>query len=185
VGAPFTAALGDARRLDKADASADAVLLLGPLYHLTERADRLAALTEARRVVRPGGPVLAVGISRFASLLDGLRLGILGDPAADRIVAQDLREGQHRNPERRPGWFTTAYFHHPDELAEEMTAAALALDGMFGIEGPGALADGAWIDPGRRPAVLEAARLVEREPSLLGVSSHVLALGHKPNAPTV
>ena len=48
-------AVGDARELDLADACADAVLLLGPLYHLRRRADRVRALGEARRVVRPGG----------------------------------------------------------------------------------------------------------------------------------
>src|SRR5262249_49876920 len=47
-------AVGDARRLAHPDGSADAVLLLGPLYHLTERADRLAAWREARRGRRPG-----------------------------------------------------------------------------------------------------------------------------------
>jgi SAM-dependent methyltransferase len=52
-------AVGDARRLDLASESADAVLLLGPLYHLARRKDRLQALAEARRVVRRGGPVLA------------------------------------------------------------------------------------------------------------------------------
>lgn len=56
---------GDARRLTQPDASADAVLLLGPLYHhLVAREDRLAALSEARRVVRPGSLVAAAEISR-------------------------------------------------------------------------------------------------------------------------
>jgi ubiquinone/menaquinone biosynthesis C-methylase UbiE len=58
---------GDARRLAWDDESVDAVLLLGPLYHLTSRDDRLRALREAFRVVRPGGVVAAAAISRFAS----------------------------------------------------------------------------------------------------------------------
>src|SRR5436309_942768 len=45
-------AVGDARRLDWADAAVDAVLLLGPLYHLTAREDRVQALRESRRVLR-------------------------------------------------------------------------------------------------------------------------------------
>lgn len=177
---PFAAVRGDARRLDEADATYDAVLLLGPLYHLTERAERLLALREARRVLRPGGAVLAVGISRFASLLDGLRRRLLGNPVADGIVAQDLRDGQHRNPslERHPGWFTTAFFHHPDELAAEVTEAGFALEALLGIEGPGGYV-GDWGDPRQREAILEAARAVEREPSLLGVSAHLLAVGRK------
>src|SRR4051794_25145970 len=44
--------LGDARRLEFETESADAVLLLGPLYHLTSRADRLLALREGNRVLR-------------------------------------------------------------------------------------------------------------------------------------
>jgi SAM-dependent methyltransferase len=49
-----TAAVGDARSLEAADASFDVVMLMGPLYHLTEPADRTRALTEASRVLRPG-----------------------------------------------------------------------------------------------------------------------------------
>jgi len=116
--ASFTAALGDARHLEAGNASYDAVLLMGPLYHLTERADRLRALGEARRVVVPGGRVIAVGISRFASLLDGLRSGWLNDARFRAMVDHDLATGQHRNPapDEHPEWFTTAYLHHPFEL---------------------------------------------------------------------
>ena len=53
-----SAAVGDARALVQQDDTQDAVLLLGPLYHLTEREDRLQALREARRVGRPGAPVI-------------------------------------------------------------------------------------------------------------------------------
>src|SRR5207244_9616974 len=44
AGHSFTAALGDARHLEEADESFDGVLLLGPLYHLVQRADRVRAL---------------------------------------------------------------------------------------------------------------------------------------------
>jgi SAM-dependent methyltransferase len=177
--APFTAAVGDARGLAEADSSTDAVLFLGPLYHLTERADRLTALGEARRVLRPGGRLLAAGIPRFASLLDGLRAGWLGDPVFADIVARDLRDGQHRNPHHHPAWFTTAFFHHPDELAAEIREAGLILEALLGIEGPGWLLDAAWADPSRREDVLFAARAIEQEPSLLGLSTHLLAVGRR------
>ncbi len=65
-----SACVGDARQLDVPEASADVVLLMGPLYHLTERDDRLQALREAFRVLRPGGTLFAAAISRFASVLD-------------------------------------------------------------------------------------------------------------------
>ncbi len=104
---PFTAVVGDARELPYEDQSADAVVLFGPLYHLTERDDRLRALAEARRVLRPDGVVLAAAISRFASLSDGLKYGLLEDPAFVQIVSRDLDEGQHRNPGDHPNYFTT------------------------------------------------------------------------------
>jgi ubiquinone/menaquinone biosynthesis C-methylase UbiE len=65
-------ALGDARQLDLASDCADAVLLLGPLYHLEHRKDRLQALAEVRRVVHPGGPVFVAAISRWATRMDGI-----------------------------------------------------------------------------------------------------------------
>jgi SAM-dependent methyltransferase len=176
---PFVTAVGDARRLDEEDAAYDAVLLMGPLYHLVERSERLLALREARRVVRPRGHIVAVGISRFASLLDGLRSGWLSYPVFHAIVEQDLRTGQHRNPEpaQRPEWFTTAYFHRPDELAEEVTAAGLVVEALIGIEGPGWLIwRERWDDPERQAQLLEAARAVEEESAVLGASAHLMVI---------
>src|SRR5215472_13056410 len=69
--APLAGAeVGDARALAWGAETADAVVLFGPLYHLTDRADRVQALREAHRVLRPDGILLAVAISRFASALD-------------------------------------------------------------------------------------------------------------------
>ena len=64
------AVLGDARALAAGDDTFDVVLLLGPLYHLTDASDRLAALREAVRVARPGAVVAAAAIGRYAGLLD-------------------------------------------------------------------------------------------------------------------
>jgi|SRR5579884_452966 len=180
---PFSAELGDARALPYADGSAAAVLLLGPLYHLTERGDRLRALAEARRVLRPGGVVVAAAISRFASLLDGFWRGFLDDPAFARIVERDLRDGQHRNPEKRPGYFTTAFFHTPEGLAQEVRDVGLTLDGVLAVEGPGWLVpdlDEWWRDDRRRERLLASIAAVEREPSLLGMSAHLLAVARSP-----
>lgn len=177
-----SAAVGDARRLDQADNSADAVLLLGPLYHLTERADRLRAWREAGRVLRPGGWVFAAAISRFASALDGLTDGSLDDPAFARIVEQDLTDGQHRNPTGNPAYFTTTFFHHPTELRAELEEAGLRHAATFGVEGPGWLLPdlaARWQDPARRERLLALLRRIEQEPSLLGVSAHLLAVGRR------
>jgi hypothetical protein len=153
------------------------------MYHLTEQTDRRRALSEASRVVRPGQPVIVTAISRFASLLDGLWARYLDDPAFAAIVERDLHEGQHRNPRERPGWFTTAYLHHPDELAREIQDAGLALDALLAVEGPGWLVpdfEARWEDERRRQQLLAAIARIEAEPSTLGVSAHLLAVAHRP-----
>jgi ubiquinone/menaquinone biosynthesis C-methylase UbiE len=179
----ITAEVGDARQLAFDQATFDAVLLLGPLYHLTGRKDRLTALVEARRVVRPGGTVFAAAISRFASLFDGLARGFLFDPGFGDIVQRDLRDGQHRNPTGHPQWFTTAYFHHPDELEEELRTSGLRIREVLGVEGLagwlGHLA-GRWTDPAAREVILRSARAVEAEACLRGLSSHLLGVAARP-----
>jgi hypothetical protein len=158
------------------------VLLLGPLYHLRERAERLQALAEARRVCRRGGVIIAAAISRFASTLDGLRGGYLEDPAFAAVADGDRRDGRHRNPTGDPAYFTTAYFHRPEDLAAELSAAGLAHEATLAVEGAGwLLADlDARLADGRRRAVLLAAlAAVEAEPTLLGVSAHLLAVARR------
>ncbi len=115
--------------------------------------------------------------ARFASLLDGLASSRLGDPTFRGIVEADLTSGVHQNPSGRPEWFTTAYFHHPDELAEEVEASGLRLEALLGVEGPGWLTASS-IDPANVPdEVLFAARALEDEPSVIGASAHLLAVG--------
>src|SRR5204863_1791505 len=64
--------VGNALRLPQQTASAGAVLVMGPLYHLTAPEDRIGALREGRRVLAPGGLLVGAAISRYASALDGL-----------------------------------------------------------------------------------------------------------------
>ncbi len=175
--------VGDARNLPFPDHFAEMMLLLGPLYHLTAASDRARALAEATRVLKPGGRLFAAAVSRFGSALDGLARDLFEDPQFTAIVEQDLRDGQHRNLSGRIDYFTTAYFHRPEDLREEVLAPGLQVDGLFGVEGPG------WIlpdiaarmaDPRRRSDLLHVARLLESDPSILGSSAHLLVVARKP-----
>lgn len=173
---------GDARELDFDDASTDAVLLLGPLYHLTERADRLTALNEARRVIRPGGVIVVAAISRFASMYDSFMGGFVDHPGFEQMLDRDLTDGRHLPPSDRTDWFTNAYFHLPEELKDELVDASFDEIEVLAVEGPG------WVipdlndrldDPIRRERLLRLIGRVELEPSILGASAHIVGVARK------
>lgn len=171
--------IGDARQLLCDDQSVDAVLLLGPLYHLTDRQDRIAALKEAHRVLRSGGRLFAAAISRFASVLSGLSEDLLDDPQFLQIARGDLTDGQHRNPTDNIMYFTDAYFHRADELEMEIKEAGFCHEKTLSIEGfAGWLHNFSrwWDDPQRRELLLEIVRRLEAEPSLIGASAHFMGI---------
>ena len=171
---------GDARQLAFEENSVDITLLLGPLYHLTDRADRVQALREACRITRPGGLIFVAAITRFASTLDGLFRGFIADPEFQTIVREDLRTGQHRNPNDRDHFFTTAYFHRPEELRIEFASAELTHMQTLAVEGPAGFIQRVtdqWDDPEWRTQVLATIKQIEAEPALLGASPHLLAIG--------
>ena len=174
--------LGDARELRFSSASADAVLLLGPLYPLIEKSERLLALKEASRVVRKGGVLVAAGISRFASLLDFFCKDRLGNSVSRDIVQNDLETGYHQNPTENLEFFTDAYLHRPSELDSEVIEAGFQHQTTLAVEGPAWLfqsVESYWANPDQRAAILDLIRKIETEPSILGISSHILVIGRK------
>lgn len=176
-----SAAVGDARALAEPDASADAVLMLGPLYHLLERADRLAAWREALRVVRPGGVVVAAVISRLAPLFGGLVDDYFAHPAYGELVDRALRDGVHDSDGDR--FFTRAYFHRPGEAAVEAVEAGLTGVREVAVEGPMWLAGdnlaNILADAERTAHLLDRMRIVESDPDIFGASSHLLVIAHR------
>jgi ubiquinone/menaquinone biosynthesis C-methylase UbiE len=175
-------AVGDARTIDWENDCLDALLFLGPLYHMTKREERIKALKEASRVTRKGGCIFVAFISRFASLMDGIFRHFLDDPAFVPLVEQDLIDGQHRNPTENPAYFTSTFFHHPDNIASEVEESGLKLEKLLAVESIGGLLsdfEQTWQDDERRERLLRFIRAIEDEPSLLGTSSHIIAITKK------
>lgn len=161
------------------DRAADVVLLFGPLYHLTSRDERVAALREAHRILRASGVLFAAAISYAASTMDGLAYGVLQDERFEKMVARAVAEGQHRNDTGEAFWFTTAFFHRPQELVEEIVAAGLHVETTVAVEGPAQMVTDieTWLDDDRlKKVLLDAIRRIEADPGLLAATGHLLAV---------
>jgi ubiquinone/menaquinone biosynthesis C-methylase UbiE len=179
----YSARVGVGQELDFENNFADAVLLMGPLYHLQEKIERERAIAEAIRVLKKDGIILATIVSKFASLIDGFHSGFLHDPAFVKIIKEDLESGRHYNPTDNPYYWTDSYFQHPDEFSNELSEAGFQDVKLFAIEGPAwALKDfeTSWRDEILRKKVLAFVETVECEKTLLGVSPHILGVGSKP-----
>lgn len=168
---------GDARALAEPDGSHDAVLLLGPLYHLPDRADRVRTLREAGRVTR--NLVVAAVISRWAPMYEGMLKGALDAPGFTPMLRDDLATGTRRGTQNTPFGFTTCYFHRPEEIRAEIADAGLALVDLLPVEGMAH-----WLpdiaerlaDPDKTAVLLDLLARTEREPEILGATSHLLAV---------
>ncbi|PYX77584.1 MAG: SAM-dependent methyltransferase [Acidobacteria bacterium] len=177
-----SASRGEARHLEFEDRSADALLLMGPLYHLVDRRHRQQCLSEASRTLKRGGLLFASAMSRFyPSLLGFFRNGIR-DKEFFEIIQRNLRDGQHRNTTRHGQYFTTAFLHHPEELKNEIQAVGFKLEALYAVEGPGWLApnfEKLWAKRVLRERLLTLLRAIESEPTLLGHSVHFLVVARK------
>ena len=176
--------VGNAGSLPFEDEFADMVLLMGPLYHLTDQDDRLKAIRECTRVVKKGGRVLCTAISRFASMLAGFRFHRFDDPEFEAMVDGDLLDGQHKNPVPGSKHLGSAFLHTPTGLRQEIESAGLRCEKILGIESPIALLKPLedWVqEKGRMyELAVKYARLVEEEENLLGASFHLLGIGVRP-----
>jgi 2-polyprenyl-3-methyl-5-hydroxy-6-metoxy-1,4-benzoquinol methylase len=184
-----SAEAADALQIDRPGASADAVLCMGPLYHITEENERLAALKECQRLLRPGGRLFAAAITPYATLLWattvlGAENRLLEEDAFLRMCEEEIETGAHIPPEgsayRGVG---RSFFHAPDALERELAAGGFAEISLHGVVGAGWLApdlDEKWQDPTAREAILRSVRMLDGRRDILGLSTHLLATARKP-----
>ncbi len=161
----------------------DAVLNMGPLYHLVQEADRQAALSESLRVLRPGGVLVAGFISSFAHIYDilnkdpGLVAGMPGLAQRCR-VSQAYREGDH---------FTDGYMIEPFEVETSMSRFPLEKLAVIGAEGVVVQAERAIVERGEATIQrwIEICTEIADTREAVASSIHVTYFGRKHSPPDV
>ncbi len=175
------AVVADARSIPRENASADAILLFGPLYHIVENEERARCLAECRRLLKPGGKLFTANITCFSTALKYTecydRRPMLDDEEAYRKIESTVKTGHYTGNE-----IGRVYFHRPEELRAEVAAAGFVEVELRGVIGPAWIVrnlDEIWPDPGKREALLRIVRLLEREESLMGFSTHFVSISKK------
>ncbi len=171
-----SASIGDARKIERANNSADVVLFFGPLYHLVEEKDRKLALREAFRVLKSGGIIFASAISRFTSFMDNMYKSSIYSKL--QVVEQDVQSGLHPSDNSK----ILLYFHRPQELKNEIESCGFKNTSILGIEGPmwhPGIIDTLREDSKNWEELLSLIELLETEESIIGASAHIMAIATK------
>ena len=182
MAAHYEALVGDARKLDLPDSSADMVLLMGPLYHLMNKEDRMICLAEAKRVLKDKGILIAAGISKFSSATWALTVyGTANEFISDDIymdmIRREMSTGEHIKPKEYPYFISDAYFHTIGGLRGEISEAGFTVKESAAVEGCSWITPDIaekWKDEDKRSRLLEIIRLTEHEESMMGISPHFL-----------
>lgn len=183
----YSIEVADGRSIKRDDETADIVMVMGPLYHLVEREERLNALKEAKRLLKKDGIMICAAISRFGSTLYGLSVygkdnNLIDEDEFTLMIERELRDGQHIRPDKYPGFIPRSFFHLPKELRDEINHIGLNVEKVYAVEGIIWFTpefENKWIDEKSRERLLNITRLTEEQESIMGMSPHLLAIARK------
>nr|WP_197718668.1 class I SAM-dependent methyltransferase [Pedobacter schmidteae] len=173
----FDCQIGEARNLPFAAQSFDLVILHGPLYHLLEQSERIAAIKEACRVLKPRGIILGFAITHAASTLAAFQNGFIHQPDIFKMCVEELSSGEHHAPSSFPGILAQAYFHKPSTLINEFQLCGLSILNLLAVEGMGWMDKSffeSWSTPEKRKRLNELLALTESDRDLLCFSPHMM-----------
>ena len=187
-----SATVCDARSVPRPDRSADAVLLMGPLYSITEYEERILAIRESRRLLKDEGLLFSAALTPYSVLVS--RLAVyhgdrlkkrreLDDPAVLGIIGRALEDGCYINPEKKIATgIGSSHLHTAKALREELTAGGFDTASVHGVMG------GAWLAPNldellskeeTRAVLMETVRMLDTHEEIIGLSGHMLAVSKK------
>lgn len=179
----------DARSIPRDDGTADAILLMGPLYSITEYDERILAIRECRRLLKDGGLLFSAALTPFSVLVpritmyraDDTRRGTeLDDPKVITMIERALTDGCYINPERIiANGIGSSHLHTAKALREELRRGGFDTLSVHGVMG------GAWLAPNlgalladavTREALMRTVRMLDTHEEIIGLSGHLLAV---------
>ena len=182
----------DARSVPRPDRSGDAVLLMGPLYSITEYEERILAIRESCRLLKNNGLLFSAALTPYSVLVSRLRVyhenetpkrRELDDPAVLSIIERALADGCYINPEKKiAGGIGSSHLHTARALREELAAGGFATASVHGVMG------GAWLAPNleellanesTRALLMKTIRMLDTHEEIIGLSGHLLAVSTK------
>jgi SAM-dependent methyltransferase len=165
------------------DNSFDAVLSLGPFYHLIDANDREKALSEMHRMLKPQGTAFVALMPRYGFLRRSLAV-----PDEHRhltqpeFVARILEEGVFVND--IPGRFTNGYGVIPAEVPAYFQQHGFTMETLLSAQGivpnmQRILAELEQNDTATYQAALDIILKTADDPGILSMASHLLYIGKK------
>lgn len=183
----------DARSVPRPDRSADAILLMGPLYSITEYAERICAIEECRRLLKDEGILFSAALTPYSPLIprlasyhketSGIRYE-LDDPAVLSMIERALKDGCYINPDMKiiNHGLGSSHLHTAKALREELSAGGFDTSAVHGIMG------GAWLAPNldallrneeTKAVLMKTVRMLDTHEEIIGLSGHLLAVSRK------
>ena len=182
----------DARSVPREDRSADAILLMGPLYSITEYEERILSIRESRRLLKDNGILFSAALTPFSVLVprivlyhidDSKKRKELDDPAVISMIERALEDGCYINPEKKiASGLGSSHLHTSKALREELSAGGFVTSTVHGIMG------GAWLAPNldellankeTKALLMKTVRMLDTHEEIIGLSGHLLAISRK------
>ena len=187
-----SAVVCDARSVPMPEKSADAVLLMGPLYSITEYEERILAIKESCRLLKDNGLLFSAALTPYSVLVSRLdvyrvddtkKRRELEDPAVIAIIERALEDGCYENPEKRiASGLGSSHLHTAKALREELLRGGFDTDSVHGVMG------GAWLapnldalleNPETKEVLMKTIRMLDTHEEIIGLSGHMLAVSRK------
>lgn len=184
--------VGDARNIPRVDNSADAVLLMGPLYHITDYDERIKAIKESFRLLKNDGVIFTAALTPYSVLLYNITVyspkgenknTYLENTDFLAMVERELKDGCHINPNREVyEGLGSSHLHMEKALKAELEVGGFSDSVVHGVMGGAWLVhdiDELWKNEISRNALMNTVRLLDKHEEIIGLSGHLLAVSKR------